>query len=229
MSSSFAPDNQPNDPQQTPQNAPQNPAQNVAPVADPNAQQAQPPYASQTVYGSQPGAQPGFGAQPGVGSQAGGAAYGSQPQSYTNQTGYGSQPGYTNQPGQPVYAGGGTRPGQSSEAASFFTSLFSVKFDHYITVKFASVIYAIAIVLAILQWISCILLGFTLGGYFDDLSNSYYSSSSSLSVILGILAILFGWVPALIQLIGCRLFLEFFVATIRTAESTTAMKNALSQ
>ena len=111
------------------------------------------------------------------------------------------QPGPT--PGaqpQPPYPG----PASTSEP-SFFQALFDVRFNSFITLKFATFIYIIGIVLAALGWISLII-------------GSLATINDSPLPLIG--AILLGWIPALFTVIWIRILIEFVISTIRTAQNT---------
>lgn len=111
----------------------------------------------------------------------------------------------------------------------FFRALFDFRFRHFITIKFAGVIYIIAIIVAALQWILWIVCGFLMGAAGSGSSYDYgYDSLLALgggdfNPVFGILAIVLGWIPAAIQIIVCRVVLEFLVAGVRTAQNTTTM------
>lgn len=66
-------------------------------------------------------------------------------------------------------------------------------------------LYVIGIVVAALLWLFYIVLGF------------------AAEPILGILALLLGWIPAIILVVLFRLGIENAVALIRTAENTTTL------
>lgn len=120
-------------------------------------------------------------------------------------------------PTEPAY--GAAPAPQGRQEAGFFRALFDFTFTHFITVKFSSFLYVIAIVVALLVWllqiVSAILTGVAWGSM-----NSYYGEGGFNAVPL-ILAILFGWIPSVIALLVFRLGLEFSVATVRTAQNTT--------
>ena len=114
--------------------------------------------------------------------------------------------------------GGGQAP-QGRQEAGFFRALFDFTFTHFITVKFSSFLYVIAIIVALLMWLLQIISGITVGAAWGSM-NSYYGEGGFNAVPL-ILAILFGWIPSVIALLVFRLGLEFSVATVRTAQNTT--------
>ncbi|GAB4094610.1 hypothetical protein GCM10028787_00850 [Brachybacterium horti] len=114
--------------------------------------------------------------------------------------------------------GGGQAP-QGRQEAGFLRALFDFTFTHFITVKFSSFLYVIAIIVALLMWLLQIISGITFGAAWGSM-NSYYGEGGFNAVPL-ILAILFGWIPSIIALLVFRLGLEFAVATVRTAQNTT--------
>lgn len=100
--------------------------------------------------------------------------------------------------------------------------MFDFSFRSFITLSFAKVIFVIAIVLAGLWWLFAIISGFGMGGIQEALS-PFGSGRGGGTVIFGVMALLFGWIPPAIFLILVRLGLEFSVATIRTAQNTSQL------
>ena len=98
--------------------------------------------------------------------------------------------------------------------------MFDFSFRNFVTLSFAKVIFIVAIVIACLWWLFAIISGFGMG----ELSGAFnpYGSSSG-TVLFGIMALLFGWIPPAIFLVLVRLGLEFSVATIRTAQNTSQL------
>lgn len=103
-----------------------------------------------------------------------------------------------------------------SEGKGFFAALFDVNFDSFISLKFAKFIYILNLVVAGLY-----LLFFWVGPFIGLLSDG--------ETVGAILWLLFMWIPMaiilLISIIGTRVFLEFVIATIKTAENTSKMVN----
>ncbi|HIZ37783.1 MAG TPA: DUF4282 domain-containing protein [Candidatus Ruania gallistercoris] len=99
--------------------------------------------------------------------------------------------------------------------------MFDFSFRNFVTLSFAKVIFIIAVVLACLWWLFAIISGFGMASIGDSLSP--YGSSGGGTVMFGVMALLFGWIPPAIFLILVRLGLEFSVATIRTAQNTSRL------
>ena len=175
---------------------------------DPNAYQAQGQKYQQGGY-SQPGAYQQDPYQQGAYSQ--GAA---QQQAY-------GQPAY----GQPAY---GQAPQSTPPQAGFFKSLFDIRFDNFIAVKWAGFIYIIAIVVAALSYLGTIVAGITTGIAAGSAS-SYLSGGPSFSVLPLILSIIFGWIIPALWVIGVRLVLELIVSNIKTAEHTKRIADSVSR
>ena len=175
---------------------------------DPNAYQAQGQQYQQGGY-SQPGAYQQDPYQQGAYSQ--GAA---QQQAY-------GQPAY----GQPAY---GQAPQSTPPQAGFFKSLFDIRFDNFIAVKWAGFIYIIAIVVAALSYLGTIVAGITTGIAAGSAS-SYLSGGPSFSVLPLILSIIFGWIIPALWVIGVRLVLELIVSNIKTAEHTKRIADSVSR
>jgi len=97
------------------------------------------------------------------------------------------------------------QPDRSSADPGFFSALFNLNFSHFITQKFASVLYVISMVVIGIAYLSWVIAGFGIGAGF------------------GFLVLILGAVFALLLLVLARVGLEFSVATIRTAQNTTKL------
>ncbi|MFS0143859.1 DUF4282 domain-containing protein [Corynebacterium striatum] len=167
---------------------------------------------------NQPGQpQQGFGGFPQQGQpqpgQPGQQAFGGYPQQ--NHGGF----------NQPAQQGFGPYPQGLQQAQpqrdNFFKSLFDFKFSSFITVKFASVIYIIAMIVGVLWWLGGLLfavMGGSIGGLAGSLSGSSFGGGMAVMMIFGHL--IFGSLGLVLYLIQVRLVLEFFVANIQTTENT---------
>lgn len=114
--------------------------------------------------------------------------------------------------------GPGQQWGQSpSRESGFFHALFDFSFRRYITISFAKVLFVIAIVLACLWYL------FALIGAFSGAMVASAFNASSGSLGLGIVTLLFGWIPPFLWLLLVRVALEFVVATIRNSQNTSRM------
>ena len=162
--------------------------------------------------------------QPGQQNQQGFGGF--QPQGQPgqqNQQGFGGfQP--QGQPGQPGYNPQMQGFNQYPQAPkdNFFKSLFDFKFSSFITVKFASIIYVIAVVVGVLSWIGGLIVAVTGGsltGIMGDLAGSS-SAGGGMAAVMILGHLIFGTLGLLIYLIQVRLVLEFFVSNIQTTENT---------
>ncbi len=108
------------------------------------------------------------------------------------------------------------RPVSGRSASGFFKALFDVKFDHFVSITWAGIIYVLHILACFFTWIAIVVFGIIFG---LAMGVSVFGESSFNPLPL-ILAILFGWIPALMQLVYGRMILEFIVASIKTAENT---------
>jgi len=106
--------------------------------------------------------------------------------------------------GQPVGYPGVPAPGQPVEAEKGFVGkLFDLSFTTFVTPSIAKVVYVLVIIVAAVIWLGVIIAGFRIGAG------------------SGLVAVLFGWIPALLMIIMYRMFIEFIIAGIRTAENTS--------
>lgn len=97
----------------------------------------------------------------------------------------------------------------------FFNGLLDFNFDRFVTIKFAQFFYMVSVVFNLALWLIITLCLFILAG-----------SAGVFFVILGILSLLFGWMLALLGISVARVIIELTVASIRTAQNTTALLQA---
>ncbi|MDZ5079034.1 DUF4282 domain-containing protein [Nesterenkonia sp. HG001] len=163
----------------------------------PPEQAAQSAGSAQPAYGYGHQQDPYAAQQAHYGPQYGGQPYG-QPYEQQYQQHYGQQP----QAGAPGHA----PAGNSVEGKSFISALFDFTFQSFVTVKFAKFIYIILMAFLVLGWVIAVISGFVA------------------DPVVGLLALLLGWIPAAIYLILIRITLEFFIAMIRTSQSTAGVR-----
>lgn len=139
--------------------------------------------------------------------------------------------------GQGYAAGAGQGVGQAavqqharqehahSAQAGFFRSLFDLSFaaERSVTMSFVKVIYVLGIALPVLSWLGGSLLFFILGGIQNAAYAEFYGSGGSPQMVMGVLTLIFGWIPALINIILLRVVLEFVTAQIRTSQHTAEL------
>lgn len=108
----------------------------------------------------------------------------------------------------------------SSGVASFFRNLFDFSFDaeRSVTTSFAKIIYIFFIAVCALGWIGSVVVLFVLSGIASAASSYYGGGPTSVFMTFGVLALLFGWIPALLNVIIVRVALEFVTAQIRTSQ-----------
>lgn len=123
-------------------------------------------------------------------------------QGQQNNTGYGYTPQQNQGYGQP---GGAPARGSNGAEPSFFKALFDFSFRHFVTVRFAGVLFGVGLAAIVLGWLIFSLVAFT------D------------SAAAGVLTFLFGAVFAFVYIILFRVTIEFYVAMVRTAQNTSIM------
>ena len=96
------------------------------------------------------------------------------------------------------------------EAKGFFGALFDFNFNSFVTIKFIKFIYILSIAFLVLLWLVYVVMGFVV------------------EPGLGVAALLLGWIPVILYVIWIRVFLEFLVSTVRTAQNTSAMREDFS-
>ncbi|MDK8346491.1 DUF4282 domain-containing protein [Brevibacterium sp. UMB1308A] len=110
----------------------------------------------------------------------------------------------------------------------FFKALFDLKFENFVTINFASVLYTLSIVTAVGTWLLWIVITAIASAAASGLSYALSGSGGGLLGMMFLPTIFLGWIPALAQIILSRIALEFMVANIRTAQNTTEMRRALT-
>lgn len=179
----------------------------------PHGAAAQPPYgAAQPPYGAaQPPfaapAQPSYGApaDPGYGAPAeppsAGSPYASSPQAPSGAPDpYAAQQPYP--PAPPYAAQYGPPPAAPRQDANPLAALFDFGFTKFATPGIVKIVYLLSVVVAGLGWLTVVVSGFGMGRYAGG-------------AMMGTVALLFGWIPALLFVAYMRFILEAIVAVIR--------------
>ena len=119
-------------------------------------------------------------------------------------------PGQPQNPGQPPYPGSGQPPnpgalggppaGWQTERKGFFGALFDFGFNHFVTPSIIKVLYVLGFVIISLIYLIYVVIAF------------------STSPLLGLGALLLGWIVPLLYLAFWRVMLEFFLAVVRMSE-----------
>ncbi|WKD61615.1 hypothetical protein CCICO_07995 [Corynebacterium ciconiae DSM 44920] len=161
-----------------------------------------------------------FGGQQ-YGAQQTGAQY-SQPQNPQQGAApfYPSAENYQNSQGQGAGLGGTGLPqfsGVGAESKNFVQALFDLSFSSFITIKFAKAIHLVNMILALLGYAFWVFIWTVMA---DD---SVLGMAAS---FFSIITLLFGWIPALVQIVVVRLALEMNIALVRTAQNTSALREA---
>lgn len=121
-------------------------------------------------------------------------------------------------PQNPVWTGESSSTG---EHKGFFAALFDFSFSHFITLKFAKLIYILAVAL------NAVFMFFVVIGALTFVFDDYYGFFSGLLIF--IFAILAAAVSALLNVIFLRIGLELAVSVIRLAQNSTDIKNKLNR
>lgn len=107
---------------------------------------------------------------------------------------------------------------------NFFKALLDFNFEHFVSLKFAKVIYLIGIVLNVLAWLGWTVFFFIIGAAGNAIGSAFGSSGSGGGmIIMGVLTLLFGWIIALLNVIVLRVLIELVIAQVRTAQNTTKL------
>lgn len=140
------------------------------------------------------------GADPYAASSGTGGAQGGYPGAGAAQAPYGvPQSGHHGAPaGFP-----GAQPARTEP--NFFQALLDLEFRQFVTPRFISLLYILAMVFSVIGYIASVFWGF-------------YASTAA-----GLGAMVFGLIGLLVSVVVWRVILEFVVATIRTAQNTTTL------
>lgn len=118
----------------------------------------------------------------------------------------------------PVWTGESSSTGDHK---GFFAALFDFSFSHFITLKFAKLIYILAVAL------NAVFMFFVVIGASTFVFDDYYGFFSGLLIF--IFAIIAAAVSALLNVIFLRIGLELAVSVIRLAQNSTEIKNKLNR
>ena len=99
---------------------------------------------------------------------------------------------------QRMNGGGGDGP---------FSEAFDFSFSTYASLQLVKIVYILFIVIVSLVYVANVILTFVM------------------TPILGILVLIFGWIPALLMVLAVRVRLEVTLATVRTAIDARALRN----
>ena len=174
--------------------------------------QSDSPYGTGWHSPDNAGATPPPSYQPGGSQPAGGStpSYGSPYQDSSTPSSHSSYPSYG-------YGGGSQEPlpqePKRNTNRGFFSALFDLNFDNFVSVKYAKFIYTLLLVLIGLAFLFAWLLP----------ALTMFSES----VGFGFVMLLLGWIPiaivGLFQLIIVRIILEFVISSVKTADNTSRL------
>ena len=143
-----------------------------------------------------------------------------------NSSDYPSQPyPQNNQPSYPYGPAGSSPSPSDNDQKGFFGSLFDMSFNYYVTPKIAKIVYILTIICGVAMWIGAIITAGGVGSAIGEAAND----SSGGSGVLVVFAILLGWIPAFLFIIGVRMQIEFVLALIKTSENTSALRRTLNR
>ena len=185
-------------------------------------EQQQQQYGGQQQYGQQPqyGQQQQYGGAQQTAPQGGAQQNYGQPQQFGgDQQNYGQQPPGQQQYGyQPVHQGAPHKPTDANPIAA----TFDLTFTKYATPGLAKIVFFLAIAVGVLYWLMTIIGGFTIGSLGAGITGES-------NPVLGILALIFGWIPVLFWIFIVRIGLEAAVANVRTATDIRTVREKLAE
>lgn len=113
--------------------------------------------------------------------------------------------------------------------ANPFRAAFDFGFNHYVTPGLVKIIYVLAVILAVIWWIGGAIMTFVMGGAVNSASSEIYGNSGGSGgtgfIVLGVLDLLLGWIPALLWLLFIRIILEASMALVRLATDMRSLRH----
>ncbi|MFV0427674.1 MAG: DUF4282 domain-containing protein [Beutenbergiaceae bacterium] len=110
-------------------------------------------------------------------------------------------------------------------AARGIGSAFDFTFRSYATPGIVKLLYILGFVLGAFAYIVHAVFWFSLGGYVNAITNPFGGGGDGNPfTILGVLALLFGWIPVVFAILGLRVGLEFALSSVRTASDIQILR-----
>ena len=100
-----------------------------------------------------------------------------------------------------------------------FAEAFDFSFDRYATPAVVKVVYMVTVILCVLAYVGTVLMAFAI--FMPD--HDFLGTKVPGSAFPGILALILGWIPAFITILGTRVRLEQALASVRTAIDARAL------
>jgi len=122
-------------------------------------------------------------------------------------------------PGGPIY-GQHLPPGWENRKESDFWDAFDFSFEKYATPAVVKVVYALTVIFCVLTYIGNVYMAFAIFLPDQDILGTKYTGSA----FPGIMALVLGWIPAFILILGMRVALEQALANVRTAIDARALR-----
>lgn len=107
---------------------------------------------------------------------------------------------------------------RESALAGVAKGLVDLSFRRSIVADGAGLVYALWIVVSVLQWVGWIVLSVIIG--LSASSGSYWDDGGMRAPWLPVLVVLLGWIPALLQIVVGRAVLELLTAAVRAAAAS---------
>lgn len=164
-----------------------------------------------------------------------GQSFGSYPQGQGYQQGQDPAVGFGQQQPGPVGYPGWQQPASGPADRKFddanpLRAAFDFGFNRYATPGLVKIIYVLAVVIAAVWWIGGTITTFVLGAAVSDLGRmTTGSGGGGGGIVLGIVSLLLGWIPALLWVLLVRVVLEAAMALVRVAEDARGIREKVSQ
>ena len=102
-----------------------------------------------------------------------------------------------------------------------FLDAFDFTFDKYATPAVVKVLHMLTVILCVVVYIGTVFLAFAIFLPDQNIAGYYKYTGSAFP---GILALVLGWIPALLTILWMRVALEACLATVRTAIDARALR-----
>ncbi|GAB3916617.1 hypothetical protein GCM10011575_25100 [Microlunatus endophyticus] len=119
--------------------------------------------------------------------------------------------------------------------ANPFRAAFDFGFRTYATPGIAKIVYIVAIVLGVVAWIGGAIYWFRVAAAINHLASSLSSpfggggdsNAGSAFTVIGIVSLVLGWIPVLLEILIVRVFLEAAIAMTRTADDARHIREKI--
>jgi hypothetical protein len=121
--------------------------------------------------------------------------------------------------GQQLIPGWEQRVRPTGGGGGRFGDVFDLSFERYATPVLVKVFFTLAVILWLLEYVVSVMFAFG-----SDLTLAVFLGLTT-GPVLGVVTLLFGWIPGFLVVLGARMGAEQALATIRTAIDLRALRS----